>query len=146
MGGGILHLSHQWNWGFGRSHSYSSSFQEASFSTSDVNYVVDSLGNGVIVSVHMWYRCSNFILDASICNYYSSRWGTWWLNNYVVKLVSTSFIILLFAIYKLKTKQSEKLSMTLWPGESSEWRGKKEEKILLSLLSKSTMWLLMRDH
>jgi len=47
--------------------------EEFGFGTSNMNCMVNSLGNGVIVSVRMRYRCSNFILDASICDYYSGR-------------------------------------------------------------------------
>jgi len=39
---------------------------------------------------------------------------------------------------KLNENQSEKLSITLWLGENSEWRVIKEGKIPLNLLSIST--------
>ena len=47
---------------------------------------------------------------------------------------------------RLNTNQSEKLSITLWPGEGSEWKRVKKGKISLNLLSVSTKWLLMREH
>ena len=48
-------------------------------------------------------------------------------------------ILLFFSLLNiLKENQSEKLSMILKPEESSKWRGKKEEKILYDLLTKST--------
>ena len=65
------------------------------FSTGNMNYMVDSLGDRVVVGVHMQYRCSNIILDASISDYNSSRRGGWQLDNYVVKLLSANFIIFL---------------------------------------------------
>ena len=46
-------------------------------------------------------------------------------------------------LFKLKEKQSEKLSIILEPGKSSGWRGEKKEKILWDLLFESTKWLLM---
>jgi len=64
------------------------------FSTSDIDCVMDSLGNGIIMCVYVWYRYSNIILDTSISNYYGSRRGTWYLNDHVVKLMSASFIVL----------------------------------------------------
>ena len=47
---------------------------------------------------------------------------------------------------KLNENRSEKLLITLWLGENSEWRGIKEGKILLNLLSMFTKWSLIREH
>ena len=52
---------------------------------------------------------------------------------------------MIVTLCKLNTIQSEKLSITLWPGESLKWRGEKKGKILLILLSMFTIWLLMRN-
>ena len=60
-------------------------------------------------------------------------WHAWFLSSFCL-------------LCKLNTIQSEKLSITLWPGESLKWREEKERKIPLILLSMSTMWLLMRDR
>jgi len=49
--------------------------KELCFSTGNINYMIDSLGNGVIVCMHMRYRCSNVIFDASICDNNSGREG-----------------------------------------------------------------------
>ena len=69
-------------------------------------------------------------------------------NNLIIVLSSCWVQVLLpFCLpCRLNTNWSEKLSITLWPGESSEWRGVKEGKILLNLLSISTKWLLIRKH
>jgi len=61
--------------------------------------------------------------------------SSWWAQDLL------SFCLL----YKLNMKWFEKLSIILQPGESSEWRGVKEEKFLLNLLTVSTKWLLIRD-
>jgi len=45
------------------------------FGTGDVNYVIDSLGDGVIMGVYMRYQYSNVILDASIYDYNGSIKG-----------------------------------------------------------------------
>ena len=45
---------------------------------------------------------------------------------------------------RLNKNRSEKLSIILWPGENLEWRGVKEGKILLHLLTMLTKWPLIR--
>ena len=47
---------------------------------------------------------------------------------------------------KLKEMQSEKLSITLRPGENSEFKELKDGKHSLSLLAESTKWPLTRDY
>jgi len=47
--------------------------KELHFGTSDVNHMMDSLGSGVIVCVHMQYKYSNVIFDAGICDNDSGR-------------------------------------------------------------------------
>ena len=57
------------------------------------------------------------------------------------------FLLLSWCILnKLNENWSEKLSITLWPDKNSEWRGIKEEKISLNLLSMSTKWPLMEER
>jgi len=46
--------------------------EKFSFGTHDMNSMVNSLGNGMIVSVHVQYRCSSVILDTCICDHYGS--------------------------------------------------------------------------
>ena len=60
----------------------------------------DNLGNAVmiIIYVHMWYRYNNVVFDAGICNNDGSREKVWWLNDHVIKLLSTGFITILFAM------------------------------------------------
>jgi len=130
-------------WGLVDITSHSKKF---SFGTGDVNYVIDSLGDGVIMGVYMRYRYSNVILDASIYDYNGSIKGK--LDALMTMLSSWWVQALLFfcLLCKLNTKQSEKLSIILWLGESLEWRGVKEEKIPLNLLFISTKWLLMRRY
>ena len=41
---------------------------------------------------------------------------------------------------------SEKLLITLRPGENSEFKGLKDRKHLLTLLAESTKWPLTKDH
>jgi len=66
-------------------------------------------------------------------------------DNSITMLLSCWRQILSFSLlYKLKEKQSEKLLMILRSRESLEWRGEKEGKTLLNLLSVSTKWPLMR--
>ena len=69
-----------------------------SFGAGDMDHVMNSLDNGIIMSVCMRYWCSNIILDTSICDYNGSRRGTWCLDDHVIKLMSTSSIILLFTM------------------------------------------------
>jgi len=47
---------------------------------------------------------------------------------------------------KLKEIQSEKLSITLRPGENSKFKGLKNGKHSLTLLAESTKWPLTRYH
>ena len=68
------------------------------FSTCDMNHVMNSLCNGSIVGVCMWYICSNVVLDASIWGYNSSERGGWRLQNHIVKLLRAKFIIFLLII------------------------------------------------
>ena len=69
------------------------------FGTNNVNHMIDGLGDGVIIGVCMWYRYSNVVFDAGICDYNGGRRGVWKLDNYIVKLLSASFIVFLFVIY-----------------------------------------------
>ena len=72
--------------------------EKFSFCAGDVDYMMDVLGNRVIMGVYMWYWYSNVILDVSICDYNGSRRGTWCLDDHVVKLMSMSSIVLLFTM------------------------------------------------
>jgi len=69
------------------------------------------------------------------------------VNNSITMLSSCwRWILSFFSLLdKLKEKQSEKLSIILKPRESFEWRGEKEGKISLDLLSESTKWPLTWD-
>jgi len=127
-------------WGLVDTAPYGKKF---SFSAGDVNHVMDSLGDGVIMGVYVQYWYSNVVLDANISDYNGGRRETWCLDDHVVKLMSANFIVLLFAMY---IKRSEKLLIILWPQESSGWREVKKRKFSLNLLSISTKWLLMREH
>ena len=58
-----------------------------------------------------------------------------------------AFKLLSFCLLnKLKENWFEKLSITLLPGENLEWRGTKEGKTSLNLLSILTRYPLIRDH
>ena len=72
--------------------------KEFCFSTGDMNHVMDSLGDRVIEGVHMQYRCSDVILDTSICDNDGSRGRVRCFNDYIVKLLSAGFIAILFAM------------------------------------------------
>ena len=62
------------------------------------------------------------------------------LSNWVHDLSS------FFLLNKLREMQSEKLSITLRPGENSEFKGLKDGKHSLILLAKSAKWPLTRDY
>ena len=47
--------------------------KEFYFGTGNVNHMMDSLGNGVIVGMYMQYKCSNVIFDTGICDNNGSR-------------------------------------------------------------------------
>ena len=68
------------------------------FRTRDMNSMVNSLGNRIIVSVCMQYKYSSIILDACICDHYGSWWGTGWFNDYVIELACMIFIFFLFTM------------------------------------------------
>jgi len=61
-------------------------------------------------------------------------------SNWVCDLSSFSLL------NKLKEMRSEKLSITLRPGENSKFKGLKDEKHSLTLLAKFTKWPLTRDR
>ena len=69
-------------------------------------------------------------------------------DDSIIMLLSCWVWLLLFfcLLCKLNKNQSEKLSIILWLWENSEWKGVKEEKIPLHLLTISTKWLLMRKY
>jgi len=54
-----------------------SNSKEFCFGTGDMNRIMDSLGNRVIVCVHMQYKYNNVVFDAGICNNDSSRGEVW---------------------------------------------------------------------
>ena len=62
------------------------------------------------------------------------------LSNWVHNLSS------FFLLNKLKKMWSEKLLITLRPGENSEFKGLKGGKYSLTLLAKSTKWPLTKDY
>ena len=62
------------------------------------------------------------------------------LSNWVHDLSS------FFLLNKLKEMWSEKLSITLRPGENSKFKGLKNGKHSLILLAKSAKWPLTRDY
>ena len=73
--------------------------KELCFSTSNIDHMIDNLGDGIIVCVYMRYRCSNIIFDTGICDNNSGRGEVWWLNNHVIKLLNVGFIAILFAMW-----------------------------------------------
>ena len=72
--------------------------EEFHFSTSDMNYIMDHLGDRVIEDMHMQYRYSNVIFNASICDNDGSRKEVRYFNDHIVKLLNVRFIAILFAM------------------------------------------------
>ena len=67
-------------------------------------------------------------------------------NSKTISLSNWMHDLLYFSLLnRLKEMQSEKLSITLRPEENSEFKGLKNGKHSLTLLAKSTKWLLTRD-
>ena len=67
--------------------------KEFYFSISDMNHMVEDLDNRIISNIYMQYKCSNIVFDASIYDDDGNRQGICQLNDYVVKLLETNFIL-----------------------------------------------------
>jgi len=93
------------------------------------------------MSVYVSNKCSNIVLDAMMATDKDEEDSkTISLSNWACDLLSFSLL------NKLKEIQSEKLSITLRPGENSEFKELKDGKHSLTLLAESIKWPLTRDH